>query len=292
MELTGVELQIYPRPDGSPGGKTLHFPLYAITPTTKYILKRAEGFSDADQSIILGDAYGASTFLQHMSANPKDIVLKIGLNPDYISGETPGALRRELHSYMGGIASRPVLVRAVGESRSMTIEGYISKIESDIFSESTDVFVTVKCSTPFFIDTRQIVTSPVNDYITGSFNINPQGTAFNTFIFEILPDQNAPYDMTISASTVPDTLHLVSTSALFDPLTSDTIHVRTVFSDPQITRRINGSPFENDWENLVNYLTYDSKFFVLPPGPATITIDLPHSYQLKSLILVEYYWGV
>ena len=291
MEFTGLTLYLVPQEDWIAGSKVLDLPLYTIDQTSKYILKNAENLSAGDQSIILGDAYGASTFLQHMAANPRDIILRIGLNPNYAIGETPGSLRTELYTYMSPVRSRAVRLNVVGDDE-ISITGYISKMESDVFSQSTDVYVTIKCSMPFFRTTRQILTSPVGDTINQSFTVDAKGTAFTAFIFEIWPNQPIHGDITISADTTPEQLKLTNIAGLITQPSYDTIHVRTDVIDPHIIRRINGSPFEDDGDNLINYLTYDSNFFVLPPGQSTITIDLPNPYTLNSLILVEYYWGV
>lgn len=289
MKVTGFKL--YFVSDTTTFG-TMDLPLYNIPDTSKFIVKNIEGLDSPDQTILLGEGYGSSAFVQNISAKPRQIKIQLGLNPNYSAGEAPGSLRDTIYSYMSATRDRWVQFNVIGDTNEFSISGYISRIESDLFSVSSDVYITITCLSPYFQTTTQVVSygNPVT--VTQNYTVTTDATAFASFIMEFRPNQPWYQEMTISANTTPENLHIITTGGFYTSYSSDSIYLSTELGSPTFHRRNGGSPFENDRVNLVGGLTYESKFFVLPPGQSTINVDLPGPIQIMSLILLEYYWGV
>lgn len=118
---------------------------------SNYILKAATGLDLDDVSAV---GYGSSSTgvkFFTMSQNTRTIVLKIGLNPSYSEGETFQEMREKIYKAVAG--GRNPLVNfdlMDGSTIKSTIQGTISKVESDIFTNSPSVQVTLTCPSPLF----------------------------------------------------------------------------------------------------------------------------------------------
>lgn len=134
-----------------------HFATFSLNqthPTESYILRQAVGL---DVESVVPQVYGGysnpngvgDTF-RHMAFKPREIAMRVKLNPQWASGETPSSLRSSLYRMISYSRSGMVELRFMLAGTSVAyIQGFITKLESSLFSDETEVSITISCPFPF-----------------------------------------------------------------------------------------------------------------------------------------------
>lgn len=117
----------------------------------------------------------------NMSSEPREITIRIKLNPQYGSGQTPSSLRDTLYKAISSSRTSTVELRFMnGVTTVATIFGFVKRFEAPLFSSNPEVQITLK-SDYFFLraPTRTVVslgglskTAPV---LTDSLSTAPHG---------------------------------------------------------------------------------------------------------------------
>lgn len=111
-----------------------------------YIAKEIVGL-DADE--IVSRFYGtdlANKKYYDLSLNKREVVFRIGLNPNYSLGQTYSSLRDAVYTLVSASRTGQVEIRVkVGGSTKGVVSGFITKIDSPAFTNSPEVYVTIKC---------------------------------------------------------------------------------------------------------------------------------------------------
>lgn len=124
--------------------------LDSVSNRDQYIIKSILGL-DADEIIPKFYAFGLKSkakFFDH-ALRSREIVMKLGLQPRYELNETYSELRDNLYRMI--LASRTGKIDVVlnaGGGTAAIISGVITKFESDLFSESPEVQITITCDDP------------------------------------------------------------------------------------------------------------------------------------------------
>jgi hypothetical protein len=119
--------------------------------TQKYLLKEASGL-DAEEIISQFVAFGGSSFPRSYDLNPipRELVLKIKLNPNYIFGDTPSSLRDALYRAISASRISEIEVRFMNGALAVAnIFGLIKKFEAPLFTPNPEVLITIKCDQSF-----------------------------------------------------------------------------------------------------------------------------------------------
>jgi len=123
-------------------------------PTESYILRQALGL-DVDGVVpqVYGgysNPNGVGDIFRNMALKPREIALRIKLNPQWASSETPSSLRAQLYRMIAYSRSGMVELRfMLGGVSQAYIQGFITKLESSLFSDETEVSITILCPYPF-----------------------------------------------------------------------------------------------------------------------------------------------
>jgi hypothetical protein len=115
-----------------------------------YILHSAFGL---DIDSIIPQFYGGYLTDQYfnMSLKPREITLKVRLNPQLDNNETPSTLRDALYKLIGVSRTGLSEIRLMnGATHVAFIRGFISKFEASLFDRDTDVQITFNCPYPIF----------------------------------------------------------------------------------------------------------------------------------------------
>lgn len=153
-------------------------------PEDMFVLKGVDGLGPPEIDVSI-----SKKKFQARQPRDRQLVVRIGLNPDYVAGDTPSDLRAYLYGMLTGDASNAqvttfLMVDAATEL--FRTEGYVSKIENNPFSKDPEVAVTIECMGPYFHDAFERDALVDGDF--GQFDPNPQwpnrGSAPSGFYLE------------------------------------------------------------------------------------------------------------
>lgn len=118
-------------------------------PSQSYILKAATGL-DAEE--IIPQIYSKANTVQPvhtMVLSEREIAFRIGLQPSGV--ETFSSLRQELYRAISATPNSKITLRFYeGFNHVYNIDGFITKLETDLFKQSPDVVMNILCPDPFF----------------------------------------------------------------------------------------------------------------------------------------------
>ncbi len=142
---------------------------------------------DADE--ITSKFYGASGLSNEkyydLSLQTRDIVIQIGLNPDFRLGKSYSTLRDDLYKLISSSRTGSIQLRFNdGVTTVAAISGFITKFDSPQFTKNPEVQLTIKCSDPMLkalgpIDVDVTGLAPALTTITDDKSTSPHGFQFN-----------------------------------------------------------------------------------------------------------------
>lgn len=141
MKVTSVDIYI------ADSNLAASFSFRDPTSQNAYIAKEISGL-DADE--ILPKFYGVdlgSRKQYDLLLGKRDIVIKIGLNPDYSLGQTYPGLRDDLYKVIS--SSRTGLIEIQfknGATVKAAISGFVTKFETLTFTKTPEIQMTVSCN--------------------------------------------------------------------------------------------------------------------------------------------------
>lgn len=143
--------------------------LFGLTPVTlrlsetpisdKFLFKAADGFGPPDINVFSEVRPGVGSNYQGRRPQNKQLVIRIGLNPDYGSNVRPAELRQDIYGLLTqGIdgKTKVELLDAAGTVKLQT-EGYVSKCEVVPFAQDPEVQVTIDTMSPYFTAPAPVV---------------------------------------------------------------------------------------------------------------------------------------
>lgn len=134
----------------------------------KFIVKNIDGLGPVPTtSLYSGYVDRDGGFYAGGYAAPREIALTIGFKPGYAAGESVSSLRRELYKYLP--REGPVEIRIVGDRLPpVKAVGYVTKLESAIFSKDPDLVATIVCPDPYLsaLTATSLVLSTANGNLT------------------------------------------------------------------------------------------------------------------------------
>lgn len=161
------------------GLSTVDFPLELADPDGPYVLKGVDGLNPVAVDILAnGDR----------RPQPRQIVLLVGLQPAYYTGQTAEQLRTELYGLLTPKGKSLMNLQMMNGSTVLAyVVGQVTKMEVGLFSQDPEVQITVNCVPPtesYLLAPAVVVSAPpipnpVDGLVTVSVN-NP-GTAPSGF---------------------------------------------------------------------------------------------------------------
>jgi hypothetical protein len=144
-------IHICSTPESGTAGQTFaQLSLNQASLTDGYILQSALGL---DVEEVFPQIYGSyyTDIFHNQAMPPREITLKIRLNPKYDAGETPADLRNNLYKVIAySRTAGTTLNFMLGTTVVATIDGNVKKLEADIFSSEPSVQMVVRCPYPWF----------------------------------------------------------------------------------------------------------------------------------------------
>jgi len=148
-----------------------------------YVLKAVDGL-DAEQITpkFYGQGLVSNANFSSLALEPREVVMRIGLRPNWRAGETPAALRGDLQRAIASNRTGLVQLRFYDdEVVAGVLDGFITKFNAPVSSKDSDVFITVKCENPLIrsmnVTSQMVETVDLSDtvVINDPVSIAPHG---------------------------------------------------------------------------------------------------------------------
>jgi len=126
------------------------FPQLLAENEDKYYVKSVDGLGPPPQNVAIARSASGGVF-QGKTSEDREVVVLIGLNPDWDAGETPKMLRDELYTMLStGYDPRVDIQLYAGVFPLCHEYAYVSNFEASIFDANPAVQITFTCLNPTF----------------------------------------------------------------------------------------------------------------------------------------------
>ena len=183
------------------GASTVDLPLLGAEESGPFVLKSAEGLGPPEVNVRLARTVLEKAVFQGKTANLRQIIALVGLQPDWNVGQTAEELRTELYSLLtpryGQMVRAEVVYDGVVQGYA---QGHVSKLEVALFSKDPAVQVTLDCDYGYLLSPTLKVQQPVLGTINGSrtFLVENDGTAPSGFIMGVTLPQGGGTSLVLS----------------------------------------------------------------------------------------------
>lgn len=265
-------------------GGNVDLPIQSAAWDDQFVMKGADGLGPPDIDIAIARVPGQGGYFQNKDPQNKQIIVRVGLNPDWGSGGTPQALRETLYGLIsGGYTGDQIacILMVDPSTEAARIYGYVSKMEIVPFSKDPQVQITIECLSPYFEALTDTVVS-----LTGMSNTAPvipnAGSAPTGFLLHFTVVTPVSGAWKIADASATRFINIVGPPwAVGD----------TVIIDTRAGSRNALFTHSGVDTSLLGYISEDSDWLQLHPGNNTFTI----TGQNRTWTLWQYkahYWGV
>lgn len=221
-----------------------------------FVLKTAEGLGPTEIDVFIkGGVYQGS------KPQNREITLLVTLNPDYNTGQTSEELRELLYplmSPMAGTALQIQLLKYNSVEPMAWTEGYVKRMEPNLFSKDPEVQITISCTSAHFVGaTVNIDTIPFGAGF--NFPALPNVGSAQTGFFTSLTFQQTAYLFTLEhyGTNGVQKVYVEGTFAANSSIVIDTnVGSKGVWLD------VPGQPRKN----IMAQVHKDNKWILLNPG--------------------------
>ena len=185
MRITGLELA------DNRESVTLSFTIRDIANQFPYQVKGATGLDADDIATVYYGASSVGEKYHDLTLQKRVISLKLNLNPNAAIGSSYSKLRDDVYKLIAATRSGLITLRLLEDTITKAqISGFITKVESDLFSKNPDIGITIECEYPLF-------RSPSDIYVQDQY--------LETFP-DVVHDEHstAPHGLTLFAQCLTD----------------------------------------------------------------------------------------
>lgn len=288
MRITDIELY-------SGDQEVLRFALGPPGPGDEFHVKAVYGL-DADELIpkFTGRAANNNNPLYRISMKPREIVMRLTLNPNWSNGETYSDLRdrvyRAIHgSYSGGLD----LICKYGPSPIAKITGSITKLEVPLFNEDSELQITLRCEDPMFRSVAPIEYDTSDFYTDGYMPIyDGQSTAPHGVEMQFTFVSGAAF-FSLADAPSPDHQWRLYMNQPMDGVNfaiGDTLYILNDETNREIKWTRAGT---GDTTSLMDVLVHGSRWPVVFPGITQFYVEnLLSSARVDFVKFHSAFWGI
>lgn len=178
MKVTKYALSLF-------GSETIELPIFSASIMDKFILKSITGLGPPDFAVNLGKTIYQTSAYQGNQPQQRQLVVLMGLNPNYAIGETVESLREILYGLIGTDESDALDFEVWNDDEQVAIiAGWVSKVEPAIFSKDPLMQITIECIAAYFNAPNPVIVDLTTmSKVTLSFtNVGSIGTGFKLAI--------------------------------------------------------------------------------------------------------------
>jgi hypothetical protein len=258
------------------------FPIDGEIKTSPFVLRSIDGLGPSDVDLIISSTLYTGSVYQGAHPHNKELILKVGYQPDYSTDQSVSDLRAQLYSLMTPRLAKPLTVEVQDAARVKVVEttGYIKKMEPNIFSQDPEIIITISCLRPHWKKWGQAIDDPGDVDLTEVFTITNPGDAPSGF--EMVVVIGATQDDWSMTNLVGETFEVVYDFEAADEITIDTTPgQRSIILDNGV-----------DIIDLLPYLSNISKWLLLDGGENLLATNSTAASVLSEFIINANYWGV
>jgi hypothetical protein len=144
--------------------EAISFDLRNVASQSQYVVRNIQGM-DAEDLVPRFDGFSkdGSKIFYDVRMKPRDIVMRIVLNPRFNLNETHDYIRDALYRAISATRSGLLQLQFnAGASVAAQIEGHMTKFEVAYFSKTPELQITIRCNDPLFRGINPIVMGPAD----------------------------------------------------------------------------------------------------------------------------------
>jgi hypothetical protein len=183
------------------GVTNVDLPIIGADPSGPFVLKSADGLGPTERAVFLAKTTQEGGIRQGSRASDKQIVLLVGLQPDWDTGQTAEELRTELYGLLTPPYGLPVGVQLMlGDTVQAITQGDISRFETAIFSQDPQVQIVIDTNYPYFVAPAIQYQLPTKSTVSGktAIDIENDGTAPAGFWMKIVLQETVAGSLILS----------------------------------------------------------------------------------------------
>lgn len=253
-------------------------------PFAPYILKEVIGLGPPDIDVAIKQSQYQGGIYQNRRPQGRQVVIRIGLNPDYSIGQTVSDLRTTLYGLLMAEGQGPAQIQLLNDITIVALtNAYISRFEINPFSKDPEVQITFECISPYLESPDRIIVD-IGDLNTHKAHMpvhNP-GNASAGFYIVFNTTADMP-NFHLSLGSNPD-YHLFINREIVD-VTTVVIDTRPGLRTAQAI----------DTHDAITYLfdsiTDGSDWIMLNPGDNIIDTS-NQDFSVLDFEFTPLYWGI
>lgn len=214
-------------------------------------------------------ASGRGALYQGSTVGTRNIVLSLGLNPDFVTYPSMLELRRILYRYLLPTAWTKLRFYTE-ELPPVEIEGYVESFEPNMFSDDPEIQVSIICPNPDFIDpTPNVLNGTVTEFADDGVEFEYIGSVPAGLEMTVTPSESNPSftgEIIVVMGPPPETVFAVS------PVTIDATHSLRIATWPAKKVESIESGFLAR-TNLLADVTADSVWPIIRVGSNKIVVN-------------------
>lgn len=266
------------------GATALRLPIVGALPSDPYILKAADGFGPPEVDVAMLDTLYEGGLYSGRRPHNRQIVLRIGLNPDYAAGEVPADLRSTLYGLLLSPAAATPVIKIqpnIGSASPIAQAlGYVSKFETVQWSKDPEVQITFECDGPYLAAPTAL--TPTITTKTAFTVTNPGDAPVGFQMRSVFTSNVAPGDFTVTLNG--KTLDVQD----FNRVSGDEIWIDTRPGHRSVLYKNNVA---GTTASLLTYLTDDSEWLEMVGGANAFTVST-NAWTWSLFSYTPNYWGV
>lgn len=181
MKITGLR---------TTGLSVVNFPIIGVSPADQFIVKAIDGLAPVQLDVAIQATLRQGGVYMGRQAATREIVMRVGLNPNWGTGTTVEQLRSTLYGLLSPGVSDDIIIELMnGVTVVAQTTGYVSKIEAAIFSKDPEVQITIECPESYFSAPTETVLTPM---AVDHWQVSNTGTAPSGFLYEMIFNASVP----------------------------------------------------------------------------------------------------
>lgn len=271
------------------GVTNVDLPIQGADPSGPFVLKGSDGLGPPERDVFLARVIREGGIRQGMRARDRQFVVRVGLQPEWDSGQTAEELREELYGLLTPPYGNQVgLQLLLGDDIKGVAQGDVSRCEVAIFAKDPEVQVTIDCDYPYFVAPAIQYQLPARSLVDGktAIDIANDGSAPAGFWMQLVLQETVSGSLILSDNSVDG-----NSMEIAGPWEAgDIFKVDTRAGSRGVWRKESGT---TTFKSSLNDLTLHSPWMQLHKGPNRLLLNrTAFDWQGNGFGHTPAYWGV
>lgn len=164
----------------------IELPIFGRSSRNPYQITWADGLGPPELNVLLAENYTPGGVFINRRALGREVVLRIGLNPDHSKGQTISDLRYGIYGLISpgsNAANQSIDILLLNDNvPQVKTSGYVSKIEIVPFNKEPEIQITVQCLSPYLdsMEPMKVLSFPKsNEWQIDNKGLAPTGIMFD-----------------------------------------------------------------------------------------------------------------